>query len=184
MTSGACINMDRRCDQFPNCGDFSDEESIMGLVLDFLFQNNHTNKNHWRIKIFILKKYSPQANCMLVVKGDNYLPDYTPFTVDEQERLVKTGVQIKVCFIFRGIIREWTKVKICCRLNWSRFSTLMRSDRSSETNFSCSWHGEWIFAHIATHQQRHSQWKCTLMKHIDNFIKTNNTNYQNILVFL
>ena len=24
--SGACISMDRRCDQFPNCGDFSDEE--------------------------------------------------------------------------------------------------------------------------------------------------------------
>ena len=24
---GACISMDRRCDQFPNCQDFSDEES-------------------------------------------------------------------------------------------------------------------------------------------------------------
>ena len=43
---------------------------------------------------------------MLVVKGDNYLPDYTPFTVDQEENLVKTGVQIKVCFIFRGIIRD------------------------------------------------------------------------------
>ena len=27
LSSGACISMDRRCDQFPNCQDFSDEES-------------------------------------------------------------------------------------------------------------------------------------------------------------
>ena len=51
-------------------------------------------------------KTIPQANCQLVVMGDNYLPDYTPFTVDQEENLVKTGVQIKVCFIFRGIIRD------------------------------------------------------------------------------
>ena len=57
--------------------------------------------------MFTLKnKVFLQANCMLVVKGDNYLPDYTPFTVDQEENLVKTGVQIKVCFILRGIIRE------------------------------------------------------------------------------
>ena len=134
--------------------------------------------------MFNLKKNFLQANCMLVVKGDNYLPDYTPFTVDQEENLVKTGVQIKVCFIFRGIIREWTKVNICCRLNWSRFSTLMRSDRSSGTNFSCSWHGEWTFAHLTIHRQRHSQWKCTFMKRIDNFIKTNITNHSITLGFL
>ena len=34
--SGACISMDRRCDQFPNCKDFSDEESI-DLVLGNYF---------------------------------------------------------------------------------------------------------------------------------------------------
>ena len=34
--SGACISMDRRCDQFPNCKDFSDEESII-LVLGNYF---------------------------------------------------------------------------------------------------------------------------------------------------
>ena len=33
---GACISMDRRCDQFPNCKDFSDEESI-DLVLGNYF---------------------------------------------------------------------------------------------------------------------------------------------------
>merc|ERR1711990_1315475 len=63
-SDGACISMERRCDQFPNCADFSDE-----------------------------------ANCQLVVKGDNYLTDYTPFTNDEQGKLIKTDVQIRIQLI-------------------------------------------------------------------------------------
>ena len=76
--SGACISMDRRCDQFPNCGDFSDEEIR-------LFQ------------ILIGSLNIVQANCQLVVKGNNYIPDYAPFAVDKQGKLIRTELQIRVC---------------------------------------------------------------------------------------
>ena len=85
--SGACISMDRRCDQFPNCKDFSDEESI-DLVL-----GNHFWKS---TKVCPGKLTFFQTNCQLVVKGDNYRADSSPFTVAQQERLVKTVVQLKV----------------------------------------------------------------------------------------
>ena len=85
--SGACISMDRRCDQFPNCKDFSDEKSI-DLVL-----GNHFWKS---TKVCLGKLTFFQTNCQLVVKGDNYRADSSPFTVDQQERLVKTVVQLKV----------------------------------------------------------------------------------------
>ena len=85
--SGACISMDRRCDQFPNCKDFSDEESI-DLVL-----GNHFWKS---TKVCPGKLTFFQTNCQLVVKGDNYRAKSSPFTVDQQERLVKTVVQLKV----------------------------------------------------------------------------------------
>ena len=32
-SSGACISMERRCDQFPDCADFSDEESFLLIFL-------------------------------------------------------------------------------------------------------------------------------------------------------
>ena len=47
-------------------------------------------------KVFPGKPILLQANCQLVVKGDNYRADSSPFTVDQQERLVKTVVQLKV----------------------------------------------------------------------------------------
>ena len=53
--------MTKRCDQFPNCVDFSDE-----------------------------------ANCNLVVKSEGYVKDFTPFTLDDSEEILKVDVLIKV----------------------------------------------------------------------------------------
>ena len=58
---GSCISMTKRCDQFPNCVDFSDE-----------------------------------ANCNLVVKSEGYVKDFTPFTLDDSEEILKVDVLIKV----------------------------------------------------------------------------------------
>ena len=44
-----------------------------------------------------IQKTIPQANCQLVVMGDNYLPDYIPFTVHPEKGLIKAPVQIRVC---------------------------------------------------------------------------------------
>ena len=32
-SDGGCISMEERCDQFPNCGDFSDEANCKLVVL-------------------------------------------------------------------------------------------------------------------------------------------------------
>ena len=56
--------MEERCDQFPNCDDFSDE-----------------------------------ADCKLVVLPENYVIDYAPFTVDNEEELVKVQVLVKVVML-------------------------------------------------------------------------------------
>ena len=52
-----------------------------------------------------------QANCQLVVKGENYLPDYTPFTVDKQGKLIKSGVQIRVCGFTKQALGIHCKLK-------------------------------------------------------------------------
>ena len=52
-----------------------------------------------------------QANCQLVVKGENYLPDYTPFTVDKQGKLIKSSVQIRVCGFTKQALGLHCKLK-------------------------------------------------------------------------
>ena len=44
-----------------------------------------------------------QANCQLVVKGNNYIPDYAPFAVDKQGKLIRTELQIRVCSLLTQI---------------------------------------------------------------------------------
>ena len=85
-----------------------------------------------------------QANCQLVVKGENYIPDYTPFTVDTQGKLMKTGVQIRVCGFSKqalGIHFRLTNWTLLCRSSWSKFLKLMKSDRYSGINSPCLWLG-------------------------------------------
>ena len=50
-----------------------------------------------------IQKTIPQANCQLVVMGDNYLPDYIPFTVHPEKGLIKAPVQIRVCICRRNL---------------------------------------------------------------------------------
>ena len=64
LSDGACIPMEKRCDQFPNCNDFSDED-----------------------------------DCSLVVQPGNYVPDYAPFTVNEEGVLLKVRVFIAIDLI-------------------------------------------------------------------------------------
>ena len=71
---GACITMEERCDQFPNCLDFSDEANcqVMTPLADHC------------------------QSFQLVVRPDNYAPDYAPFTVTTNGHPVKVPVLIKV----------------------------------------------------------------------------------------
>ena len=89
--------MERRCDQFPDCADFSDEESLLLYFFIFLYMFPNTQYKPQ------IQKTIPQANCQLVVMGDNYLPDYIPFTVHPEKGLIKAPVQIKVCISRRNI---------------------------------------------------------------------------------
>ena len=53
-----------------------------------------------------------QANCQLVVKGNNYIPDYAPFAVDKQGKLIRTKLQIRVCRLLKS-----KHLKVCLTKN-------------------------------------------------------------------
>ena len=53
-----------------------------------------------------------QANCQLVVKGNNYIPDYAPFAVDKQGKLIRTKLQIRVCRLLKS-----KPIKVCLTKN-------------------------------------------------------------------
>ena len=68
------------------------------------------------------QKTIPQANCQLVVMGDNYLPDYIPFTVHPEKGLIKAPVQIRVCMSRLLLLRVKFYIRITRQIFFLRFS--------------------------------------------------------------
>ena len=123
-----CARKHTRCDQFPDCNDFSDEEGCQVLSTLALVKNDE--KGQWHQKV--LSK--------LVVLPNNYSPDYAPFTVDKKGTLEKVPVQIRVSLkTFLG-----SPLKYCFRLTWSRSWKSMKLVKYLATSSASTWPGDLI----------------------------------------
>ena len=79
-----CIAMEKRCDHFPNCQDFSDEN---GCKLGKGLKKLQTEKLKFTFNATLI---------LIVIIPDTYEQYYAPFSLTETGEVIKLDVRVKV----------------------------------------------------------------------------------------